>query len=83
MVGMTGPWFTENLIRQRQQDLLREAKSSRLARQALAGRDAHSLLPSRLLARLGCWLEAWGWRLQECSCGPCALSPSQASPEAR
>jgi hypothetical protein len=83
MVNMTNPWLAESAVRLRRQDLLREAESSRLAHQALAGRDPHSRLPSRALARLGRWLEAWGWRLQERYSSPCTLSPCQACPEAR
>ena len=56
--------WNELMVKQKHTDLLREAERQRLVRAALAGRRQHARFYAPMLARLGVWLVAWGWRLR-------------------
>jgi len=64
------------LIRLRQQDLMRAAQQDRLARQVLAHSNGRYDAYDRALAWLGQRLIVWGWQLQQrhnAACTPSAL----------
>ena len=56
--------WNEFTVKQKHNELLREADRLRLVRAALAGRRQHARFYAPVLARLGVWLVAWGWRLR-------------------
>jgi len=57
-------WIDEQVQTQRFEDMARTAQRDRLANLALAGRLPRMHFYSPILARLGCWLEVYGYRLQ-------------------
>ncbi len=57
-------WIDEQIQKQRFEDMARTAQRDRLANLALSVRLKRMHFYSPLLARLGCWLEVYGYRLQ-------------------
>ena len=57
-------WIDEQVQKQRFEDMTRTAQRDRLANQALTVRLQRLRFYSPILASLGCWLEAYGYRLQ-------------------
>jgi hypothetical protein len=57
-------WIDEQVQKQRFEDMARTAQRDRLANQALAVHLQQLRFYGPILARLGRWLEAYGYRLQ-------------------
>jgi hypothetical protein len=57
-------WIDEQIQKQRFEDMARTAQRDHLAKLALAVRMKRMRFYSPILAQLGRWLEAWGYRLQ-------------------
>jgi hypothetical protein len=57
-------WIDEQIQKQRFEDMLRTAQRDRQANLALAVRLQRMRFYSPILARLGRWLEVYGYRLQ-------------------
>ena len=57
-------WIDEQMQKQRFEDMARTAQRDRLAQRALVARVQRVRFHRPILARLGCWLEACGYRLQ-------------------
>ena len=57
-------WIHEQIQKQRFEDMARTAQRDHLAKLALTARLQRTRFYSPILARLGRWLEAYGYRLQ-------------------
>jgi hypothetical protein len=57
-------WIDEQIQKQRFDDMARTAQHDHLAKLALSVRLQRMRFYSPILARLGCWLELYGYRLQ-------------------
>ena len=57
-------WIDEQIQKQRFEDMVRTAQRDHLARQAPAVSLQRMRFYGPILARLGCWLEVYGYRLQ-------------------
>ena len=57
-------WIDEQIQKQRFEDMVRTAQRDHLANLALTVSLKRMRFYSPILARLGCWLEIYGYRLQ-------------------
>ena len=57
-------WLDERMKEEQLRDIFRDVHRRRVVRQALAARPAPSRFYTPALVQLGCWLVAWGGRLQ-------------------
>ncbi|HJZ46611.1 MAG TPA: hypothetical protein VKE41_05575 [Roseiflexaceae bacterium] len=57
-------WIEQQIQQQRFEEMVRTAQRDRLAQLVLAAKPQRAHFYSPILAGLGRWLEAWGYRLQ-------------------
>jgi hypothetical protein len=57
-------WLDVRMKEEQLLDIFRDANRRRVVKQALAARQAPTRFHTPALVQLGCWLVAWGCRLQ-------------------
>ena len=68
-------WMMEKITRIHQEEMLHNAELYRMEKLALSGLPRKPALTGRILYQLGCWMAAWGTRLEKRYCFTVDCSP--------